>query len=71
MRIDMEFAPFTCVFVIDSTLQRDFELTTEHLAAARRKAKASTERNFSVTHFDMNLEATSFLSIRDEYEPAV
>jgi hypothetical protein len=67
----MAFAPFICIFVIDSTSQRDSELTIERVAAAKRKARASTVRNFSVTHFDMNLEATTFLSTRDEHEPAV
>jgi hypothetical protein len=67
----MEFAPFTCVFVVDSTLQRDSELTIERVAAAKRKARASTERNFSVTHFDMNLEVTTLLSTSDVHEPTL
>jgi hypothetical protein len=66
----MEFAPFACVFVIDTTLERDFVLTKDHVAAAKRKVKASPVRNFSVTHFDTNLEATTFLSTQDAHKPA-
>ena len=71
MRIDMEFAPFTCVFVVDSTLIRKHDLTIERVAAAKRKAGASTVKNFSVTHFDTNLEATTLLSTSDAHEPAL
>jgi len=69
MRIDMEFASFTCVFVInsDSTVDRKHQPTMERVAAAKRKAEMSTARIFSITHFDTNLEATTLLSTSDAH----
>jgi hypothetical protein len=57
----MEFASFTCVLVIDTTLERDFELTKGHIVEAKRKIEVSTVRSFSITEFDSNLDATVLL----------
>jgi hypothetical protein len=68
---DMEFASFTCVFAVDSTLDPQHDLTMERVAVAKRKAGMSMVRNFSVTHFDTNLEATTLLSTSDVHEPTL
>jgi len=58
----MEFASFTCVLVIDTTLERDFELTKGHIVEAKRKIEAATVRSFSIIEFDSNLDATVLLA---------
>jgi hypothetical protein len=58
----MDFASFSCVVVIDSTLGQRDEVTPELQAAIHRKAGSATVSSFSVTHFDTNLQATTLLS---------
>jgi hypothetical protein len=65
----MEFASFTCVLVVDTTLERDFELTKGHIVEAKRKIEASTVRSFSITEFDSNLDATVLLATRAMPKP--
>jgi hypothetical protein len=67
MRIDMEFASFTCVFVVDSTVDPKHHLTMERVAVAKGKAETSPATIFSITHFDTNLEATMLLSTSDTH----
>jgi hypothetical protein len=67
----MAFASFTCVLVVDTTLERDFELTKGHIAEAKRKIEASTVRSFSITEFDSNLDATVLLTTRAIPKPSV
>jgi hypothetical protein len=59
----MDFASFTCVLVLDTTLGRKDELTLERLAEVKQMAASSTLTNFSINHFDTNLEATTLLSV--------
>ena len=59
----MDFAPFTCILVLDSTLERTDELTVERVGLVKQKAVSSTLNNFSINHFDTNLEATTLLSV--------
>jgi hypothetical protein len=59
----MDFASFTCVLVLDTTLGRKDELTLERLAEVKRLAGSSSLTNFSINHFDADLEATTLLSV--------
>jgi hypothetical protein len=58
----MDFPSFTCVLMFDSTFQGIDKVTVRRLAAVSKKAAACSVKNFSVTHFDENLEATTLLS---------
>ncbi len=67
----MDFPSFTCVLLFDSTLKRHDEVTLERLATVTSLADSAEIRNFSVTHFDGNLDATTLLSTTSVQLPKV
>jgi hypothetical protein len=59
----MQFAPFICLLVFDSTLERKPDAATDHKDATVAKAAKASVRKYSVTHFDSAMEPTKLLSV--------
>lgn len=69
----MEFAPFTCLFVFDSSSSDNGEGRNilELRAATRQRVAGSELQHYSVTHFDSELTQEQFLSTNCvELDPA-
>ncbi len=58
----MQFAPFTCLLVFDSSLKSMPKATPKTRRRTAKKIMASSFKNFSITHFDENLDTTTLLS---------